>query len=105
MPTLLAGPLGAIFEHGIQRKMKRAAAKAKALEAGTAPKHKFHEAEVPTVPPPKSKTLPGMPTTPVSAPHMASSSNKAVSVQPAATKPPAPHIAPAKTTEKKPNAA
>jgi predicted RND superfamily exporter protein len=107
MPTLLAGPLGAIFEHGIKRKIQRAAAKAKPVETAGAPKRKFHEAEVPVVPPPKTTAVPVAPAPqlPLGAIASAQSAPKVTSAQPAATKPPAPHVGPGKPATKKPNAA
>ncbi len=106
MPTLLAGPIGAIFEAGIKRKMRKAAAKPVVTEKAATPKHTFHEAEVPVVPAPKAKPLPGIPTPqlPVS-PNVAASSAAKISTQAGTTKPPAPHISPVKTSDKKPNAA
>jgi uncharacterized protein len=107
MPTLLAGPIGAIFENGIKRKMRRAAAKAKPIETAGAPKRKFHEAEVPVVPPPKTTVVPVAPTPqlPLAANASATATPKVTTPQPAATKPPAPHVGPAKPAPKKPNAA
>jgi hypothetical protein len=107
MPTLLAGPLGAIFERGIKRKMQRAHVKAKPAEIAGAPKRKFHEAEVPVVPSPKTNTVPVAPAPqlPVGTNVAVSAAPKAITPQPAATKPPAPHVGAAKPAPKKPNAA
>src|SRR5690606_37540314 len=42
MPAILAGPVGAIFGRGIQRKMRKAAARQKAIQADEAPKPVVH---------------------------------------------------------------
>ncbi|MCC7086437.1 MAG: MMPL family transporter [Pirellulales bacterium] len=108
MPTLLAGPMGAIFEHGIKRKMRRTVAKSKVEETTTRPQHQFHRAETPVVPPPKSKTIPAatpIPPLPVGSSVVPPPKINLSPAQPTAAKPPMSHIGLSKAADKKPNAA